>query len=125
LAAGPAIRPANRIPRGPRPDVGPTGRPSSPPRRLVPDWLHRTLHPAYRSLPWHDVVRSGLALPMPLGIGIAVHQLPAGLFGTLGALLGVLAERSGMQLLVQMSIAATRHPRHQTMSTPWSWRSPA
>jgi hypothetical protein len=30
--------------------------------------------------PLHDVVRSGLAVPVPIAVGIAVHQVPAGLF---------------------------------------------
>jgi K+-transporting ATPase A subunit len=61
----------------------------------MPDWLRRTLRLAHTSAPWHDVARSGVAVSVPLGIGIAVHQVQAGLFGTLGAYLGVLAVEPG------------------------------
>ncbi|GAA1303258.1 FUSC family protein [Pseudonocardia xinjiangensis] len=61
----------------------------------IPDWLRRTLVPTPTAVPWNDVIRSGLTVPVPLGIGIALDSPTLGLFGSLGALLGVLAERSG------------------------------
>ncbi|WP_433275583.1 FUSC family protein [Pseudonocardia xinjiangensis] len=51
--------------------------------------------PAPTAVPWNDVIRSGLTVPVPLAIGIALDSPTLGLFGSLGALLGVLAERSG------------------------------
>lgn len=64
-------------------------------RRTVPKWLRSTLYLSHAEVPWHDVVRSGLALPVPMGLGLALGNPGAGVFGALGALLGVLAERSG------------------------------
>jgi uncharacterized membrane protein YccC len=61
----------------------------------VPDWLRRTVTLRPTAVPWHDVVRSGVFLPVPMALGLAVGDRPAALYGSLGALLAVLAERSG------------------------------
>jgi uncharacterized membrane protein YccC len=77
--------------------------------RLIPSWLRQTLSLGTTPIPWNDVLRSGLTVPAPLAVGIAAGQLQVGLFGTLGALLGVLAERSGTggQRLTKIAFAGT------------------
>ncbi|MBM9504069.1 FUSC family protein [Actinacidiphila acididurans] len=76
--------------------------------RVRRNWLGRVtaLRPA--KPPWPDVLRSGLFLPGPMALGLATGQVAAGLFGTLGALLGILAERSGTtgQRVTRISLAA-------------------
>jgi hypothetical protein len=71
-------------------------------------WLGHvfTLQPTV--VPWHDVVRSAVCLPGPMALGLALHDRPAALYGSLGALLGVLAERSGTtgQRLTRIALAA-------------------
>lgn len=75
----------------------------------LPDWARRTIGLGPTQVPWHDVIRSGIAIPVPLAVGLATGQLTGALFASLGAILAVLGERSGTsgQRLTRIAAGAT------------------
>ena len=65
---------------------------------IVPDWLYEVVRPKPAPLPWPDMIRSALAVCVPLGTGLAVGKITIGLLPALGGLLGTMADRGGSYL---------------------------
>jgi len=65
---------------------------------IVPDWLAELLRPKPAPLPWPDMIRSALAICLPLGTAFAVGKISIGLLPALGGLLGTMTDRGGSYL---------------------------
>ncbi|WP_029433881.1 FUSC family protein [Blastococcus sp. URHD0036] len=68
----------------------------------APAWLEELLRTTPPAVPWPDVVRFAVTVPMPLAVAVAVAggvtpgpELGAGVFGTTGALAATLAPMGG------------------------------
>ncbi|MFD0062419.1 FUSC family protein [Streptomyces sp. NPDC056637] len=81
-------------------------RPESPARRLAPpDWLVRSLRPHPAPIPWAAVARAGLALSLPLAIGLAAGQPAYGALASMGALSGVIGDTADAYRMRILNIA--------------------
>jgi Fusaric acid resistance protein-like/FUSC-like inner membrane protein yccS len=65
---------------------------------IVPDWLAELVRPKPAPLPWPDMIRSALAVCVPLGLAFAVGKITIGLLPALGGLLGSMTDRGGSYL---------------------------
>src|SRR5580658_10042899 len=65
---------------------------------IVPDWLAELVRPKPAPLPWPDMIRSALAVCLPLGLAFAVGKITIGLLPALGGLLGSMTDRGGSYL---------------------------
>ncbi len=65
---------------------------------IVPDWLAELVRPKPAPLPWPDMIRSVLAICVPLGTAIAVGKTSLGLLPAVGGLLGTMVDRGGSYL---------------------------
>lgn len=65
---------------------------------IVPDWLAELVRPKPAPLPWPDMIRSVLAICVPLGTAIAAGKTSPGLLPAVGGLLGTMADRGGSYL---------------------------
>jgi uncharacterized membrane protein YccC len=65
---------------------------------IVPDWLAELVRPKPAPLPWPDMIRSALAICVPLGTAFAVGKTSIGLLPALGGLLGTMTDRGGSYL---------------------------
>ena len=65
---------------------------------VVPDWLAELVRPKPAPLPWPDMIRSALAICVPLGVAIAVGKTTIGLLPATGGLLGSMTDRGGSYL---------------------------
>jgi uncharacterized membrane protein YccC len=68
----------------------------------APAWLEELVRTGRPAVPWRDVVRFAVSLPVPLTIAVAVEGgitagpvLSAGIFATMGALVATLAPQAG------------------------------
>lgn len=81
-------------------------RPESPARHLAPpDWLVRSLRPHPAPIPWAAVARAGLALSVPLAIGLAAGQPAYGALASMGALSGVIGDTADAYRMRILNIA--------------------
>jgi uncharacterized membrane protein YccC len=62
---------------------------------VVPDWLAELVRPKPAPLPWPDMIRTTLAVCVPLGVAFAVGKTTIGLLPAVGGLLGSLTDRGG------------------------------
>lgn len=70
----------------------------TPTRRLelaAPRWIVEVVRPRPAPVPWADVVRCGIAVPVPLLVGLLTGHLPVAIFVTLGAIAGATSDRGG------------------------------
>lgn len=65
---------------------------------VVPDWLAETVRPKPAPPPWPDMIRTALAICVPLGVAFAVGKTTIGLLPAVGGLLGSLTDRGGSYL---------------------------
>jgi uncharacterized membrane protein YccC len=65
---------------------------------VVPDWLAELVRPKPAPLPWPDMIRSALAICVPLGLAFAVGKTTIGLLPAVGGLLGSMTDRGGSYL---------------------------
>ncbi|MGH3288224.1 MAG: FUSC family protein, partial [Streptosporangiaceae bacterium] len=65
---------------------------------IVPDWLAELVRPKPAPLPWPDMIRSALAICVPLGVAIAMGKTSIGLLPAVGGLLGSMTDRGGSYL---------------------------
>ena len=65
---------------------------------VVPDWLAELVRPKPAPLPWPDMIRTALAICVPLGVAFAVGKTTIGLLPAVGGLLGSLTDRGGSYL---------------------------
>src|SRR5271154_1970777 len=65
---------------------------------VVPDWLAELVRPKRAPLPWPDMIRTALAVCVPLGVAFAVGNTTIGLLPAVGGLLGSLTARGGSYL---------------------------
>jgi uncharacterized membrane protein YccC len=65
---------------------------------IVPDWLAELVRPKPAPLPWPDMIRSALAVCLPLGLAFAVGKTTIGVLPALGGLLGTMTDRGGSYL---------------------------
>jgi uncharacterized membrane protein YccC len=65
---------------------------------IVPDWLAELVRPKPAPPPWPDMIRTTLAVCLPLGVAFAVGKTTIGLLPALGGLLGTLTDRGGSYL---------------------------
>ncbi len=65
---------------------------------VVPDWLAELVRPKPAPLPWPDMIRSALAICVPLGVAFAVGKTSIGLLPATGGLLGSMTDRGGSYL---------------------------
>jgi uncharacterized membrane protein YccC len=65
---------------------------------VVPDWLAELVRPKPAPLPWPDMIRSALAICVPLGLAFAVGKTTIGLLPATGGLLGSMTDRGGSYL---------------------------
>src|ERR1700722_13449094 len=65
---------------------------------VVPDWLAELVRPKPAPLPWPDMIRSALAICVPLGVAFAVGKTTIGLLPATGGLLGSMTDRGGSYL---------------------------
>jgi len=68
----------------------------------APAWLEELVRTKRPPVPWPDVVRFAVSIPMPLAVALLVgggldnaHALGAGVFGTTGALVATIAPQAG------------------------------
>ncbi|WTW77276.1 FUSC family protein [Streptomyces sp. NBC_00009] len=81
-------------------------RPESPARLLAPpDWLVRTLRPHPAPIPWAAVARAGLAMSLPLAVGLAAGQPAYGALASMGALSGVIGDTADAYRMRILNIA--------------------
>lgn len=62
---------------------------------IAPDWIVRILAPKKASVPWGDMIRSGLSVPVVLALGLLVGQPGLGVFAGMGALVGAFGDAGG------------------------------
>ena len=65
---------------------------------VVPDWLAELVRPKPAPLPWPDMIRTALAICVPLGVAFGVGKTTIGLLPAVGGLLGSLTDRGGSYL---------------------------
>ena len=65
---------------------------------VVPDWLAELVRPKPAPLPWPDMIRTALAICVPLGVAFGVGKTTIGLLPAVGGLLGSLTDRGGAYL---------------------------
>src|SRR5580700_433469 len=65
---------------------------------VVPDWLAELVRPKPAPLPWPDMIRSALAICVPLGVAFAAGKTTIGLLPATGGLLGSMTDRGGSYL---------------------------
>jgi len=65
---------------------------------VVPDWLAAVVRPKPAPPPWPDMIRTALAICVPLGVAFAVGKTTIGLLPAVGGLLGSLTDRGGSYL---------------------------
>src|SRR3954466_10643017 len=91
-------------PREPGEPPGPGGQARDGAERglRAPAWLEELVRTKRPPVPWPDVVRFAVTVPMPLAIALLVGggldngaALGAGIFGTTGALAATLAPQAG------------------------------
>ncbi|HEX4214989.1 MAG TPA: FUSC family protein [Candidatus Dormibacteraeota bacterium] len=67
-------------------------------RRLelaAPRWIVEVVRPRPAPVPWADVIRCAIAIPMPLLVGVLTGNLDVAIFVTLGAIAGATSDRGG------------------------------
>jgi uncharacterized membrane protein YccC len=64
----------------------------------VPGWLAEVVRPKPAPPPWPDMIRTALAICVPLGVAFAVGKTTIGLLPAVGGLLGSLSDRGGSYL---------------------------
>ena len=62
---------------------------------LAPDWVVRILAPKKADVPWLDMVRSALTVPVILGVSVLVGQTGLGVFAGMGGLVGSFGDNGG------------------------------
>lgn len=62
---------------------------------LAPDWVVRILAPKRATVPWGDMVRSMLGVPVVLGAGLLVGQPGLAVFAGMGGLVGSFGDNGG------------------------------
>src|SRR4051794_40280749 len=91
-------------PRGARGPPRPGGKARDEGERglRAPAWLEELVRTKRPPVPWPDVVRFAVSIPMPLAVALLVgggldnaHALGAGVFGTTGSLAATLAPQAG------------------------------
>src|SRR3984957_14284340 len=65
---------------------------------LVPGWLAGGVRPRPAPLPWPDMIRTLLAICVPLSAALAVGKATLGVLPATGALLGTMADTGGPYL---------------------------
>lgn len=65
---------------------------------LVPDWLAELVRPKPAPPPWPDMLRSALAICVPLAVAFGVGDPTIGLLPAIGGLLGTMTDRGGAYL---------------------------
>jgi uncharacterized membrane protein YccC len=61
----------------------------------VPDWLAEVVRLHRTPIPWPDMIRSGVAICVPLAVAMAVGDRALGLLIAMGGLLGVVVDKRG------------------------------
>lgn len=64
-----------------------------PPR--VPEWLAEVVRPGGGPVPWAQMGHAGLAIAVPVAVGLAAGHLVAGVVAGLGGLIATMADRAG------------------------------
>ncbi|MBB3326033.1 FUSC family protein [Microlunatus antarcticus] len=62
---------------------------------IAPDWVVRILAPKKADVPWGDMVRSGLTVPVVLALSLLLGQPGLGVFAGMGALVGSFGDNGG------------------------------
>ena len=62
---------------------------------LAPDWVVRILAPKKADVPWLDMVRSALTVPVILGASVLAGQTGLGVFAGMGGLVGSFGDNGG------------------------------
>jgi uncharacterized membrane protein YccC len=62
---------------------------------IAPDWVVRILAPKKAAVPWADMVRSMLTVPVVLAVSLLVGQPGLGVFAGMGALVGSFGDNGG------------------------------
>ena len=62
---------------------------------IAPDWVVRILAPKKADVPWGDMVRSMLTVPVVLAVSLLVGQPGLGVFAGMGALVGSFGDNGG------------------------------
>ena len=62
---------------------------------IAPDWVVRILAPKKAPVPWSDMVRSMLTIPVVLGAGVLVGQPGLAVFAGMGGLVGSFGDNGG------------------------------
>jgi Fusaric acid resistance protein-like/FUSC-like inner membrane protein yccS len=61
----------------------------------MPDWLTEAVRPRPAPVPWGEMLRTALAICVPLSVGIAVGRRDIGLLPALGGLVGTMIDTGG------------------------------
>ncbi len=91
----PADEPADEPATVADPSARSYGRDPSRLDPIAPDWLVRILAPRKAPVPWLDMVRTSLAVTVPIGLGVVVAQPGLGVFAAMGGLVGAFGDRGG------------------------------
>ncbi len=62
---------------------------------IAPDWVVRILAPKKAEVPWGDMVRSALTVPVLLAAGLLLGQPGLGVFAGMGGLIGAFGDNGG------------------------------
>ena len=62
---------------------------------IAPDWVVRILAPKKTAVPWGDMIRSMLTVPVVLGVSLLVGQPGLGVFAGMGGLVGSFGDNGG------------------------------
>jgi uncharacterized membrane protein YccC len=77
--------------------VNSTTRARRPPR--VPQWITEVARSSGGPVPWTQMGHAGLAIAVPLAVGLATGHLVPGVLAGVGGLLGTMADRPGAYLV--------------------------
>jgi uncharacterized membrane protein YccC len=73
---------------------------------VVPDWLMEVVRPKPAPLPWPEMVRTALAICVPLSAAFAVGKGTDGVLPAIGGLLGAMSDTGGTYLTRAKRVAA-------------------
>jgi uncharacterized membrane protein YccC len=62
---------------------------------VVPAWLVAAVQPKRAPVPWPEMLRAGIAICVPMAVGIAAGQRVLGLLIAIGGLLGIVVDNGG------------------------------
>src|SRR5580693_5222818 len=74
---------------------------------VVPDWLVEVVRPKPAPLPWPEMVRTALAICVPLSAAFAVGKGTDGVLPAIGGLLGAMSDTGGTYLTRAKRVAAS------------------